>query len=76
MLSEGWYYIILASGTVRLPDGTRFVGSEKTAKLIEDAGKHARYLGLVAFDRIIDERAAPPVLYDTDGERADPDAVQ
>jgi hypothetical protein len=30
----------------------------------------------VPFDRIVDERAAEPVFFDTDGERADPDDVQ
>src|ERR1700759_914809 len=70
------YYRILASGGARLPDGSRFAGTADTARLIKNAGKHARYLGLVAFDRIIDERAAEPVFFHTDGDLADPVAVQ
>jgi hypothetical protein len=57
---RGMYYIILASGDVLLPDGSRFKGTTSTARLIENAGKHARHLGLIPFDRIVDERAAPP----------------
>jgi hypothetical protein len=73
---RGMYYRILSSGDVRLPNGTRFVGDADTAQLVEDAGKYARHLGLIPFDCIVDERAAPPVLFDTDGDRADPDDVQ
>lgn len=45
---RGMHYRILAASNVRLPDGTRFVDTADTAQLIEDAGKAARYLGLVA----------------------------
>jgi hypothetical protein len=69
-------YRILAAGNVRLPDGSRFEGTHDTAQLVEDAGKYARHLGLIPFDCIIDERAAPPEYYDPDGDRADPDDVQ
>jgi DNA topoisomerase VI subunit B len=69
---RGLYYRCLSAGDVRLPDGSRFVGSHMTADLIENAGKHARHLGLVPFVRIIDERAAPPEFYDTEGTFADP----
>jgi hypothetical protein len=68
---RGLYYRCLSAGEVRLPDGSRFVGSHLTADLIENAGKHARHLGLVSFDRIIDERAASPEFYDTEGNFAD-----
>ncbi len=69
---RGLYYRCLSAGNVRLPDGSRFVGSHLTADLIENAGKHARHLALVPFKRIIDERAAPPEFYDTEGNFADP----
>jgi hypothetical protein len=62
---RGMYYRILAAGNVQLPDESRFVGTAETSVLIENAGKYARYLGLVAFDRIVDERAAPPEFYNT-----------
>jgi DNA topoisomerase VI subunit B len=73
---RGMYYRILAKSDVRLPDGSRFVGNADTAQLIEDAGKYARHFGLIPFERIVDERAAPPVFYDTEGARADPGDVQ
>jgi hypothetical protein len=68
---RGLYYRCLSAGDVRLPDGSRFVGSHLSADLIENAGKHARHLGLVPFDRIVDERAAPPEFDDTEGNFAD-----
>ena len=49
-----------------------FDGTHETAELVENAGKHARHLRLVRFDRIVDERAAPPEFYDTEGNFADP----
>ena len=61
---RGLYYRCLSFGEVCLPDGSRFIGSHVTARLIEDAGKYARHLGLVAFDRISDERSAPPEFFD------------
>jgi hypothetical protein len=70
---RGLYYRCLSAGDVRLPDGSKFVGSHTTADLIEKAGKYARHLGLIAFDRIVDERSAPPEFYDTEGGCADPD---
>jgi hypothetical protein len=54
----------------------RFVGTNKTADLVANAGKYARHLGLIAFDRIIDERAAPPELYDTAGAPVDPNSTR
>jgi hypothetical protein len=69
---RGLYYRCLSAGDVSLPDGMRFVGTNKTAELVADAGKYARHLGLIAFDRIIDERAAPPEFYDTVGDPVDP----
>jgi hypothetical protein len=73
---RGLYYRCLSAGDVRLPDGSRFIGSHKTADLIEKAGKFARHPGLIAFNRIIDERAAPPEFYDTEGDCADPDETR
>lgn len=69
---RGTYYRILSSGDVLLPNGSRFEGTHETAVLVESAGKYARHLGLVPFDRIVDERAAQPEFYDTEGKFADP----
>jgi DNA topoisomerase VI subunit B len=64
--SRGVYYMCLSAGDVRLPNGTLFVGSYKNAKFVEIAAKYARYLGLVDFERIVDERSAEaePHVYD------------
>ncbi len=70
--ARGLYYRALSAGDVRLPNGAPFIGIYKTAKLIEESAKAARWLGLVPFDTIVDERSAPPEFYDTEGERADP----
>jgi hypothetical protein len=69
---RGTYYRILSAGDVKLPDGRRFEGTHETAELVESAAKHARHLRLVGFNRIVDERAAPPEFYDTEGDFADP----
>jgi hypothetical protein len=69
---RGLYYRCLAAGDDKLPDGRPFVGTHETAELVESAGKHARHLRLVGFHRIIDERAAPPEFFDTEGTFADP----
>jgi hypothetical protein len=68
---RGLYYRCLSAGDVRLPDGSRFVGTAQVAELVAGAGKYARHLGLVPFERIVDERAAPPEFYDTAGSHAD-----
>ena len=68
---RGMYYRSLSAGDTLLPDGTRFVGSTANSALVEAAGKYARHLGLIAFDRIIDERAAPPKLFVADEKHAD-----
>jgi hypothetical protein len=69
---RGLYYRCLSAGDVLLPDGRRFTGTHETADLIENAGKYARHLRLIPFTRIVDERAAPPELYDTEGNIAGP----
>ena len=45
------------------PDGKRFVNDLKHWKALGEASKAARWLGLVPFERIIDERNAPPEIY-------------
>ncbi|HYK35308.1 hypothetical protein [Alloacidobacterium sp.] len=73
---RGLYYRCLSAGDVRLPNGTRFVGSHITSSLVEAAGKYARHFGLVAFDRIVDERAAPPEFWVADEKHSDDDASE
>jgi Histidine kinase-, DNA gyrase B-, and HSP90-like ATPase len=63
---RGMYYRCLSIGNTLLPDGTPFIGSNANSALVEKAGKYARHLGLIPFERIIDERAAPPELFVAD----------
>ncbi|HYK36873.1 hypothetical protein [Alloacidobacterium sp.] len=71
---RGMYYRCVSAGDVRLPDGTPFVGSNANSQFVEAACKYARHLGLIPFDRIVDERAAPPDFYDRDDRHSDVDA--
>ena len=67
---RGMYYRCLSAGDTLLPDGTPFIGSNANSALVEKAGKYARHLGLIPFDRINDERAAPPKLCVSDEHHA------
>jgi hypothetical protein len=61
---RGLFYLIVAVGSVRRPNGELFTNTEPTwAWFSERAAKAARWLGYVSFDRIIDERNAPPELF-------------
>jgi hypothetical protein len=76
--SRGMYYRCLAA-KILLPDGTEFEGSKKNADLIDTACKYARYLGLVPFERIVDERSAPHepyTRYDEEHDDASPDPIR
>jgi hypothetical protein len=68
---RGVYYICVSAGNVLKPNGTLFVGSHSNYVFITTAAKYARYLGLVPFDRIRDERSAEPIYRDFDKDHAD-----
>jgi hypothetical protein len=61
---RGLFYRVVAAADVRKPDRTRFINTQKDWEWFADeAGKAARWLGYVAFDRIVDERNAAPELF-------------
>ena len=61
---RGFFYLLVSSpDRVMGPDGELFVNDYKHWQTLQSAGKAARWLGLVPFDRIIDERNAPPEIY-------------
>jgi len=61
---RGFFYLLVSSPDGILgPDGKPFVNDYKHWETMQKASKAARWLGLVAFERIIDERNAPPEIY-------------
>jgi hypothetical protein len=61
---RGLHYLLTVSADVTRPDGARYINSEAIWEWLADtAMKAARWLGYVRFERIIDERNAPPELY-------------
>jgi hypothetical protein len=61
---RGLHYAIVAKGGIRKPDGEVYVNSNDDWEwLSEEAGKAARWLRYVPFERIIDNRNAPPIIH-------------
>jgi hypothetical protein len=61
---RGFFYLLVsAPNPIASPDGKRFVNDHRHWRALQSASKAARWLGLVPFDRIIDERNAPPEIY-------------
>jgi hypothetical protein len=61
---RGLHYWISSSADVSRPDGKRYVNDNDTWEwLSNETAKAARWLGYVPFERIVDERNAPPELY-------------
>jgi hypothetical protein len=61
---RGLHYRISAAAEVRMPNGLPYTNTDETWEwLTENAAKAGRWLGYVPFDRIIDERNAPPEIY-------------
>jgi hypothetical protein len=57
--NRGLHYAILGQPK---PDGSTYVSDAASWELLETASKYARWLGYIPFDRITDERNAPPVV--------------
>jgi len=58
------YSIIMSKKKVTKPDGKVFANTEEDwIWLSEKAGKAARWLGYVSFDRIIDKRSSEPIIH-------------
>ena len=61
---RGLHYAIVARGNARKPDGAIYRNTEADwLWLSGEAGKAARWLGYVPFDRITDNRNAEPLIY-------------
>jgi hypothetical protein len=60
------YRIISAEEPVLKPDGERYLNTEGCWKYLGTASKHARYLGLVSPQDLLDQRNPDPHLYAPD----------
>jgi hypothetical protein len=62
---RGLHYLLVAGADViRADNGLPYTNTEENwLYLTEDAAKAARWLGYVPFERIVDERNAPPELF-------------
>jgi hypothetical protein len=60
---RGLFYLLVSSPDLAGPDGKPFVNDYKHWQALQKASKAVRWLGLVPFERIIDERNAPPEVY-------------
>jgi hypothetical protein len=61
---RGLHYVIVAKGNIRKPNGEIFRNTEDDwTWLSAVAGKAARWLGYVPFERITDNRNAEPVIF-------------
>ncbi len=61
---RGLHYAIVAAGRVRKPDGEVYINTDENwTWLVETAGKAARWLGYIPFDRITDHRNSAPIIH-------------
>jgi hypothetical protein len=61
---RGLHYVIVAKGNIRKPNGEIFRNTDDDWTWLSSvAGKAARWLGYVPFERITDNRNAEPVIY-------------
>jgi hypothetical protein len=58
---RGFFYLLVSSpDRIMGPDGKPFVNDYKHWQALQSASKAARWLQLISFERIVDERNAPP----------------
>jgi hypothetical protein len=61
---RGMHYRVSSAADINMPNGKPYTNTDEDWEwLQEDASKAARWLGYVPFNRIIDERNAPPELF-------------
>ena len=61
---RGLHYAIIARGNIRKPNGEIYQNTDTDWKwLSEIAGKAARWLGYIPFERITDNRNAEPIIH-------------
>ena len=58
---RGLHYAIVSQGAVRKPNGEPYLNNDENwTWLVNNAGKSARWLGHIPFEKVIDNRNAPP----------------
>jgi hypothetical protein len=61
---RGLHYAIVAQGNIRKPNGEIYRNDDDNWQwLVDNAGKAARWLGYIPFDRISDNRNSPPTIH-------------
>jgi len=61
---RGLHYAIVSQGAVRKPNGEPYLNNDDNwTWLVNNAGKSARWLGYIPFEKIIDNRNAPPIIH-------------
>jgi hypothetical protein len=61
---RGLHYAIVVLGNVRKPDGEIYRNTDEDWEWLSTvAGKAARWLGYIPFDRITDNRNSPPIIH-------------
>jgi hypothetical protein len=61
---RGLHYAIVANGGIRKPNGEIYENTDDDWEwLVTNPAKAARWLGYIPFDRIIDQRNAPPIIH-------------
>jgi hypothetical protein len=61
---RGLHYAVVAAGNIMKPNGEPYLNTDDDWLWLSDtAGKAARWLGYVAFERIIDNRNSDPVIH-------------
>jgi hypothetical protein len=61
---RGLHYRISSAGDIQGPDGKPYLNTDDCWEWLQrDAAKAGRWLGYVPFERIVDERNAPPEIY-------------
>ena len=66
------HYKLVSQHDPRWYDGTPYENTERCWGNLLSAGKHARYLGLVAAEAFEDHRNADPIVYTFYGDRPSP----
>ena len=59
---RGFHYLLVSAGGVAKPDGKAYENTEDDYTFLGVAAKRARWLGYVAFDRIVDQRNPDPII--------------
>jgi hypothetical protein len=59
---RGVFYACVSAGDVVKPDGEAFANTAANAAFVGDAGRYARWLGYIPFERLVDNKNDPPIV--------------